>query len=44
MHELQSAVQTRSARGPYKEDPVEKRQQVLLEEIYKRRVVSVPVA
>jgi len=38
MIELQSAVQNRTVRGPYKEDPVEKRQRLLLEEIYARRV------
>jgi hypothetical protein len=38
MLELQSAVQNRSARGPYVEDPAEKRQQLLLEELYARRV------
>jgi hypothetical protein len=38
MLELQSAVQSRSARGPYVEDPAEKRQQLLLEELYARRV------
>jgi len=38
MLELQSAVQNRSARGPYVEDPAEKRQQLLLEELYASRV------
>jgi hypothetical protein len=38
MVELQSALQSRSARGPYVEDPAEKRQQLLLEELYARRV------
>jgi len=38
MLELQSAVQSRSARGPYTEDPAEKRQELLLEELFARRV------
>jgi hypothetical protein len=38
MLELQSAVQTRTERGPYTEDPAEKRQQLVLEEIYAQRV------
>jgi len=38
MLELQSAVENRSARGPYVEDPAEKRQQLLLEELYASRV------
>lgn len=37
MLELQSAVQSRSER-PFGEDPAEKRQQLVLEEIYARRV------
>ena len=38
MHELQSVVQTRLSRSPLVEDPAEKRQQLLLEEIYASRV------
>jgi hypothetical protein len=37
MFELQSAVQSRSER-PFGEDPAEKRQQLVLEELYARRV------
>jgi len=38
MIELQSAVQNRLERGPYVEDPAERRQQLILEEIYASRV------